>query len=79
MVISSAPTLQFYDVKKPVTLTCDASFGGLGAACLQNGRQIAYASRALTPTQQGYAQIEKELLAVVFACDKFRQSLGRVW
>jgi hypothetical protein len=69
--ITSPPVLQFYDVKKPVTLTCDASKSGLGAACLQEGLPVAYASRALTSTEQNYAQIEKELLAVVFACKRF--------
>jgi hypothetical protein len=34
---------------------------------------IAYASRALASTQQRYAQIEKELLAVVYGCNKFHQ------
>ena len=27
----------------------------------------------MTPTEQNYAQIEKELLAIVFACEKFDQ------
>ena len=67
----SPPTLKYYDVHKPVTITCDASQHGLGAACLQDGAPIAYASRTLTPTETRYAQIEKELLAVVFACSKF--------
>lgn len=58
-------------MKKPVTLTCDASFAGLGAACLQDRRPVTYASRSLTKTEQGYDQIEKELLAVIFACKKF--------
>ena len=31
----------------------------------------AYASRALTDTQQRYALVEKDLLAIVFGCEKF--------
>ena len=69
--ISNPPVLKYYDPTKPVTLTCDASKAGLSAACLQEGHPIAYSSRALTQTEQNYAQIEKELLAVVFACSKY--------
>ena len=69
--ISSPPVLHYYDVRQPVTLTCDASQYGLGAACLQEENPVAYASRTLTQTETRYAQIEKELLAVVFACYKF--------
>ena len=67
----SAPTLISFDNKKQTTLQCDASQHGLGAAILQEGKPVAYASRALTPAEQNYAQIEKELLAVLFGCDKF--------
>ena len=69
--ISSPPVLSYYNVDQPVTLTCDASQHGLGAACLQGGRPIAYASRTMTQPETRYAQIEKELLAVVFACSRF--------
>ncbi|XP_038047830.1 uncharacterized protein K02A2.6-like [Patiria miniata] len=69
--IANAPTLMYFDVRKPVTLTCDASKFGLGTACLQEGAPVAYASRTMSDTEQRYAQIEKELLAVVFACTKF--------
>lgn len=54
-------------------LQCDASETGLGAALTQNGRPVAYGSRALTQTERGYAQIEKECLAIVFGMEKFHQ------
>ena len=63
--------LQFYDVQQEVKLTCDASSHSLGAACLQDGKPVAYASGALSTTQKKYAQIEKEMLAIVFACETF--------
>ena len=64
--MTSALVLAFYDVKKPVTVSCDVSNFGLGAV-LQENKPIAYASRALTDTEKRYAQIEKQLLAVVYA------------
>ena len=44
---------------------------GLGIVLLQGGQPVAYASRALSPTEENYAQIEKELLAIVFPCENF--------
>ncbi|KAL5468831.1 hypothetical protein EMCRGX_G029953 [Ephydatia muelleri] len=72
-LLSTAPVLAFYDVKQPVTVSCDASQTGLGAVLLQQECPVAYISRALSDTEQRYAQIEKELLAVVFAFEKFNQ------
>ena len=40
---------------------------------MQNGQPIAYASKRLTKTEQGYAQIEKELLGILFGCKRFHQ------
>ncbi|XP_033750517.1 uncharacterized protein K02A2.6-like [Pecten maximus] len=70
-VLTDAPVLQYFDQNKPTILQCDASQHGLGACLLQDGHPVAYASRALTPTEQNYAQIEKELLAVVFGMERF--------
>ena len=49
---------------------------GLGAALKQNGQPVAFASRTLSRTERQYAQIEKECLAIVFACDKFSQYIA---
>lgn len=70
VAITSPPTLKYYNSTEPVVITCDASKSGLGAAILQE-KPVAFASRALTETEQRYAQIEKELLAITFACKKF--------
>ncbi len=75
VLVSQAPVLKYYDVSKPVTLSVDASSEGLGAVLLQDGQPVAYGSRALTDCQKRYAQIEKEMLAIVYRCDKFHQYL----
>ncbi|XP_052396170.1 uncharacterized protein K02A2.6-like [Carassius gibelio] len=72
-VITKAPILKYYNPDEPLTLQCDASETGLGAALLQEGAPVAYGSRALTQTERGYAQIEKECLAIVFGMEKFHQ------
>ncbi len=69
--LCSAPILKYFDPSKPVKLSADSSKSGLGACCLQDDLPVAYASRSLTPAEMNYAQIEKELLASVFACTKF--------
>jgi hypothetical protein len=74
-VLTSTKVLRYYDVSKPVKLTVDASMRGLGAAILQENGVVAYASRALSPAEQRYAQIEKEMLAVVFGCERFHKLL----
>ena len=69
--VACIPVLRYYNLSDEVTLQFDASKSGLGAALLSNGQPVAYASRALTPAETRYAQIKKELLAIVFACEKF--------
>lgn len=49
--VSSTPVLWYYNPQEEVTLQCDASQSGLGAAMLQNGQPVAYASRALAPAE----------------------------
>ena len=51
-VLTQAPVLKYYNSKEPIVLSCDASSKGLGAVILQGGRPVAYASKALTETEQ---------------------------
>ena len=70
---SKSATLKYFDNKQPVKLQCDASSTGLGAVLLQCEQPVAYASRALTKTECNYCHIEKEMLALVFATNRFHQ------
>jgi transposase InsO family protein len=70
-LLSKAPCLRFYDSSLELVIQVDASKDGLGAALLQMGIPVAYASRSLTKTEVNYSQIEKELLAVVFGFERF--------
>jgi len=74
-LLTSEPVLQYFNVKKDTHLQVDASQSGLGAVLLQDSQPIAYASRALTEAELNYSQIEKELLAVVFGCERFHSYL----
>ena len=54
-----------------MTIQVDASQVGLGAALLQNGKPVAFASKALTETESQYANIERGMLAAVFGAAKY--------
>ena len=66
-------TLRYFNMKKPVTIQVDASGKGLGAALIQqDDGPVAFASKALTPTEQRYANNERELLACIFSAERFQ-------
>ncbi|KAK8635984.1 hypothetical protein V6N13_004695 [Hibiscus sabdariffa] len=75
----SAPVVVPPDWTLPFELMCDASDHAVGAALGQRRGKlfhvIYYASRTLNEAQINYTTTEKELLAVVFAFEKFRSYL----
>ncbi|KOM28668.1 hypothetical protein LR48_Vigan561s005800 [Vigna angularis] len=76
---TTTPIIQAPDWTVPFELMCDASNYALGAVLTQKidklPRVIYYASRTLDVAQANYTTTEKELLAIVFAFDKFRSYL----
>ena len=75
----SAPIVVAPDWNLPFELMCDASDYTIGAVLGQRKDNklhlIYYASRTLSEAQLNYATTEKEMLAVIFAFDKFRSYL----
>ena len=59
-------------MKKPVTIQVDASSKGLGATLIQGDGPVTFISKALTPTEQRYANNERELLTCVFGLECFQ-------
>ncbi|CAN6588911.1 unnamed protein product [Malus baccata var. baccata] len=78
-LLTSAPIITPPDWSTPFELMCDASDYAIGAILGQRKNKlphvIYYASRTLNDAQLNYSTTEKELLAVVFALDKFRSYL----
>lgn len=75
-ILTLVPIIQPPDWNRPFELMYDASDFALGAILGQRVAMtphvIYYASRTLNDTQLNYSTTEKELLAVIFALEKFR-------
>ena len=85
--VSKDCLIQFYDLQKPLYIECDALKQGIGCVMLQpddnvasntvdgiqsNLQPVAYASKSLSEAEQNYANIERELLGVVFFLETFK-------
>ncbi|GJT43839.1 reverse transcriptase domain-containing protein [Tanacetum coccineum] len=77
--LTEAPILIAPDWDQPFELMCDASDYAIGAVLGQriekHFRAIHYASKTMTEAESNYTTMEKEMLAVVYAFEKFRSYL----
>ncbi|GJW02410.1 reverse transcriptase domain-containing protein [Tanacetum coccineum] len=77
--LTEAPILIALDWDLPFELMCDASDFAIGAVLGQRHekhfRPIHYASKTMTEAESHYTTTEKEMLAVVYAFEKFRSYL----
>jgi hypothetical protein len=78
-VSATPPVLQIPNFSKKFTLNCDASDVVISAVLHQKSGEglapIAYARRLLSPAKRKYSIYEKECLAVVYGCEKYRSYL----
>ena len=79
-ILSSAPVLALYLPSLPTVVVADASSYDIGAVIKQqqpNGdwKPVSFQSRALTPAECRYTQIEKEALGLTWACERFSNFL----
>ena len=71
-----APIMATPDWSKDFEIMCDASDYAMGVVLRQRTekifRAIYYVSKTFNEAQENYSTTEKEMLAMVFACEKFR-------
>lgn len=63
-------TLQYFDPQKEITIECDE---GLGACLLQDGTPVNFTSRGLIDAETRYCNLEREIFAVAWAVNHYRQ------
>ena len=74
--LTDQSVLAFYDPSVPLTLKVYASIKGLGAALKQNIKPVTFASKALTQTQAGCSNVEREALGLVNGVQRYHHYLN---
>ena len=64
-------TLAYFKPDADTVNQVDPSGRGMGTVLMQVGKPIAFASKSLSDCETRYPTIEREMLAVVFGCERF--------
>lgn len=78
-ILTSTPILRYPNLDHPFSVATDASNVGIGAVLYQvidgETRHISFMARSLSKSQRNYSTTKRELLAVVYALEKFHTYL----
>jgi hypothetical protein len=67
VAMATTPVLGLPNFSDVFILETDASDKGISAVLAQNGKPLAYMSKAIGPKQQGWSVYSKEMLAIMEA------------
>jgi len=65
--------LSKFDIYKDIYIQTDSSKSGIGCCIFQDDKPIAYASQSLNDHECQWGQVEKEMYAIVYACERFHE------
>lgn len=78
-ILINTPILRYPNLKYPFSVATDASNVGIGAVLYQiidgETRHISFMARAFSRSERNYSTTKRELLAVIYALEKFHQYL----
>lgn len=73
--LCQSPVLALPDFQKPFLVEADACYKGMRAVLVQEGKPVAYFSKAFGDKHLGLSIYEKEYLSIINAVDKWRPYL----